>query len=79
MLPVSLDCTFLITPLVFSNVYFLPTVCLVSVVSNVANFSGLYILDYPLGFADVYLLPAVCSVSCVPIVANHVSGLYILD
>jgi hypothetical protein len=30
MFPVSLDCPFLITPSVFSNVYLLPTVCPVS-------------------------------------------------
>ena len=37
MLPVSLDCSFLIAPSVFSNVYLLPTVCLVSCVPNVTS------------------------------------------
>jgi hypothetical protein len=65
MLPVSLDCPFLISPLVFSKVYLLQSVlclmypmlpvsldclCPVSYVSNVASFSGLSILDFPFGF-----------------------------
>jgi hypothetical protein len=40
MFPVSLDCPFLITPSVFSNVYLLLTLCPVSCVPNVASFSG---------------------------------------
>jgi hypothetical protein len=78
MLPVSLDCTFLITPSVSLNVYLLPTVCPVSCVPNVASVSGLYILDYTFGFSNVYLLPTVCPVSCVTNVAS-VYGLYMLD
>jgi hypothetical protein len=42
MLPVSLDCPFLIAPSVFSNVY-------LSCVPYVASFSGLPILDCPFG------------------------------
>ena len=42
MLPVSLDCLFLIAPSVFSNVY-------LSCVPNVASFSGLSIFDCPFG------------------------------
>jgi hypothetical protein len=47
MLPVSLDCPFLIASSVFSNVYLLPTVCPVSCVPNVPSVSRLSILDYP--------------------------------
>ena len=50
MFPVSLDCPFLIAPSVFSNVYLLPIVCPVSCVLNVANISGLSILDCSFGF-----------------------------
>ena len=78
MFPVSLNCTFLIASLVFSNVYLLPTVCPVSCVPNVASVSGLAIHDYTFGFSNVYLLPTVCPVSCVPNVSS-VSELYILD
>jgi hypothetical protein len=41
MLPVFLDCPFLIVPLVFSNVYLLPSVFPVSCVTNVSSISGL--------------------------------------
>jgi hypothetical protein len=49
MLPVSVDCSFLIAPSVFSNVYLLPIVCPVSCVTNVTSFCGLFILDCPFG------------------------------
>jgi hypothetical protein len=49
MLPVSVDCPFLIAPSVFSNVYLLPIVCPVSCVTNVTSFCGLSILDCPFG------------------------------
>jgi hypothetical protein len=42
VLPVALDCPILITPSVFSNVYFHPP--------DVASVSGLSILDCPFGF-----------------------------
>jgi hypothetical protein len=38
---VSLDCPFLIATSVFTNVYLLPTVCLMSCVPKVVCFSGL--------------------------------------
>jgi hypothetical protein len=47
MLPVSLDCPYLIVPSVFSNVYLLRPV---SCMPNVACFSGLSILDCSFGF-----------------------------
>ena len=47
MLPVSLDCPYLIVPSVFSNVYLL---CPVSCMPNVACFSGLSILDCSFSF-----------------------------
>jgi hypothetical protein len=37
MLPLSLDCPFLIVPSVFSNVYLLPIMCPVSCVPNVSS------------------------------------------
>jgi hypothetical protein len=46
VLPVSLECPFLIAPSVFSNVYFRPVSC----VPGVASFSGVSNLDFPLGF-----------------------------
>jgi hypothetical protein len=46
MLPVSLDCSFLITPSVFSNVYCRPMSC----VPSVASVFGLSIRDYSFGF-----------------------------
>jgi hypothetical protein len=42
VLPVSLDCPFLITPSVFSNVYFRPMSCVPSVASDI----GLSIRNY---------------------------------
>jgi hypothetical protein len=54
MLPVSLDCPFLIAPSIFSNVYLFVClfVCLraVSCVPNVPSVCGLSILDCPFGF-----------------------------
>ena len=70
MLPVSLNCPFLIAPSVFSNVYFRPVSC----VPGVASVSGLSILDCLSVFCNVYFRP----VSCVPGVASG-SGLSILD
>jgi hypothetical protein len=70
VLPVSLDCPFLITPSVFCNVYFRPVSC----VPGVTSVSGLSILDCPFGFPNVYVRP----VACVPGV-DSVSGLSILD
>ena len=78
MLPVSLDCSFLITPSVFSNVYVLPIVCPVSCMTNVSSISGLSVLDCLSVFSNVYLLPIVCPVSCVTNVSS-ISGLSILD
>jgi hypothetical protein len=64
MLPVSLDCLFLIAPSVFSNVYLkllwivyfwlplrysLTFICPVSCVPSVASFSVLSIFDFPFG------------------------------
>ena len=46
VLPVSLDCPFLIAPSIFSNVYFRPVSC----VPGVTSVSGLSILDCPFGF-----------------------------
>ena len=46
MLPVSLDCPFLIAPSVFSNICYRPVSC----VPSVASFSGLSIFDCPFGF-----------------------------
>jgi hypothetical protein len=45
MLPVSLDCLFLLAPSMFSNVYFHPVSC----VSYVASFSGFSIFACPFG------------------------------
>jgi len=50
VLPVSLDCPFLIAPSVFSNVYFRPVSC----VPGVASVSGLSIFDCPSVFSNVY-------------------------
>jgi hypothetical protein len=41
VLPVFLNCPFLIAPSVFSNAYLLPIVCPVSCVTNVFSVSGL--------------------------------------
>ena len=71
MLPVSLDCPFLIASSVFSNVYFRPMSC----VTYVASFSGLSMfLIASSVFSNVYFRP----VSCVPSVASF-SGLSIFD
>ena len=81
--PVSLDCPFLIAPLVFSNL------CPVSCVPNVASVFGLSILVCPMLPVSLDCLSCVlctqccqclwivCPVSCVPNVAS-VSGLSIL-
>jgi hypothetical protein len=58
MLPVSLECPFLIAPSVFSNVYFRPVSC----VPSVASISGFS----PSVFSNVYFR----SMSCVTVVAN---------
>ena len=73
VLPVSLDCPFLIAPSGFSNVYLLSRDCPISCVPSV---SGLYIFDYIASsvFSNVYSLPRVCPMSCVPSVVS-VSGL----
>ena len=66
MLPVSMDCPFLIAPSVFSNVY-----C----VSYVASFSGLSIFDCPSVFSNVYL-PV--SLDCPFLIASSVfSNVYL--
>jgi hypothetical protein len=62
--PMSLDCPLLIVPSVFYNVYLLPTVCLVSCVSNVANVSGLS-LQFSLMFISYLRLSGVPSVASV--------------
>jgi hypothetical protein len=48
---VSLDCSFLIAPSVFPNVYFRPVSC----VPGVASVSGLSILDCPFGFLLTFI------------------------
>ena len=54
MLPVSLDCTFVIAPSVISNVY-------LSCVPYVASLSGLYIFDCTFGFLQrLYAILLVC-------------------
>jgi hypothetical protein len=50
MLSVSLDCSFLITPSVFSNVYLFVCFRPVSCVPNVVSVSGLFILDNTFSF-----------------------------
>jgi hypothetical protein len=60
---VSLDCPFLIATSVFSNVYLLPTVCLVSCVPKVVCVFGLSILDCHFGFLK--RLFTTYSLSCV--------------
>ena len=47
----SLDCSFLIAPSVFPNVYFRPVSC----VPGVASVSGLSILDCPFGFLLTFI------------------------
>ena len=54
MLSMFLDCPFLLTPSVFSNVYLITTVCTVSFVPNVTSVSGLSILIAPWVFSNVY-------------------------
>jgi hypothetical protein len=63
MLPVSLDCPYLIASSVFSNVYLLPRVCTMSCVPSVASVSGLSILDCLFGFLQ--RLFTTYSLSCV--------------
>jgi hypothetical protein len=58
VLPVSLDCPFLISPSIFSNVYFRPVSC----VPGVTSVSGLSILDCPFGFSNVYFRPVSCRI-----------------
>ena len=67
MLPVSLDCTFLL-PLRYSLTF----ICPVSCVPYVASFSGLSFFIAPSVFSNIYL-----PVSCVPYVASF-SGLSFL-
>jgi hypothetical protein len=50
MLSVSLDCSFLITPSVFSNVYLFVCFRPVSCVPNVVSVSELFILDNTFSF-----------------------------
>jgi hypothetical protein len=69
MLPVSLDCLFLIAPWVFSNVYLSCVLCTLCYQCLWIVYSWL-----PLGFS----LTFICPVSCVPYVAS-VFGLSILD
>ena len=59
MLPVSLDCPFLIA-LWLS----LTCICSVSCVPNVASVSGLSILDCPLVISNVYLFCVLCTQCC---------------
>jgi len=72
VLPVSLDCPFLIAPSVFSTLTFIFVLCLVYAVLPV-SLDCPFLID-PSVFFDVYFR----SVSCVPGVAS-VSGLSILD
>ena len=69
MLPVSLDCIFLIAPLVFSNVYLSSVLCTLCC-------QILWIVNFWLPLW--YSLTFICPVSCVPSVASF-SGLYIFD
>jgi len=70
MFPVSLDCTFLIAPSVFSNIYLSP----VLFVPNASRSLDCQFLIVPSVVSNVYL----SHVSCVPNIAS-VSGLTILD
>ena len=56
----SLDCPFLISPSIFSNVYFRPVSC----VPGVTSVSGLSILDCPFGFSNVYFSSCVLCTRC---------------
>jgi hypothetical protein len=67
MLPVSLECLFLIAPLVFSNIYLSCVLC-----SLCCQF--LWIVYFLLHLR--YSLTFICPVSCVPSVASF-SGLSI--
>ena len=78
MLPVFLDCPFLIAPSVFFNVYLLPIVYPVSFVINVSSISRLSILDCRLVFSNFYLIPTLYPVLCVTNVSS-ISGLSVLD
>ena len=78
MLSVYLDCSFLITLSVFSNVYWFVCFRPVSCVPNVASVSGCSFLITPSVFSNVYLFVCFRPVSCVPNVVS-VSGLFILD
>jgi hypothetical protein len=69
MLPVSLDCPFLIAPLVFSDVYLSCVLCTLC-----CQFLWIIYLWLPLW----YSLTFICPVSCVPYVDSF-SGLYIFD
>ena len=69
MLPVSLDCLFLIAPLVFSNVYLSCILCILCC-------QFLWIVHFWL--PPWYSITFICPVSCVPYVARF-SGLSIFD
>jgi hypothetical protein len=69
MLSVSLDCIFLIAPLVFSDVYLSCVLCTLC-----CQFLWIVYFWLPLW----YSLTFICPVSCVPYVVRF-SGLYIFD
>jgi hypothetical protein len=69
MFPVSLVCIFLISPLVFSNVYLSCVLCTLC-----CQFLWIVYFWLPLW----YSLTFICPVSCVPYVVSF-SGLYIFD
>jgi hypothetical protein len=69
MLPISLDCVFLIAPLVLSDVYLSCVLCTLC-----CQFLWIVYFWLPLW----YSLKFICPVSCVPYVASF-SGLYIYD
>ena len=60
LFPVSLDCTFLIVPSVFPNIYLSP----VLFVPNVSSVSGLSILDCPFGFLERLFKSCVLCTQC---------------
>ena len=79
MLSVSLDCSFLITPSVFSNVYlffFVFVLCRVYPMLPVSLDCSFLIT--PSVVSKVYLFVCFRPVSCVPNVVS-ISGLFILD
>ena len=78
MIPVSLDCPFLIGPSVFSNVYLLSSLSCALLFPKLPVSLDCIFLIAPSNFSNVYLLSTVCPVSCVPYIAT-VSGLYIPD